>query len=167
MRNDFRPYVHRCFEVFSGTDEKEWHDPNIYAQGYTQSAPQPLETIIESAIRILFSGDEREKLEKQVTEVRLKLRNGWASVPTLNLGNIVIPTPGQNSFENDQFVLNAAPLLIEYLHTLGIMTSEQAEELVARKLTNYIVHKSKFQLSRSKATEIVSQIVPSERREVA
>ena len=161
-QTDFRPYVHRFFEVFSGTSKEVWHDPGIYTGRNTQSSSQPLDIIVSSTIEALFTGVERVQLEAQLADARLKMRNGYASVPRLFLGNIVMPTPGQKDINSDGFVLNAAPLLIEYLHTLGIMSPEQAEEVVSRKLENYFVHRAGFQLSRDRAIQVVSQLKPSQ-----
>jgi len=151
--NDYRPYLHRVLELFSGRHEPpEWHDSSIYRS----QDDSRLDSFVDSSLSLLFTGEERVQMEARLADARLKMRNGYASVPKLCLGNIVMPTPGMKSVERDEFVLNASPLLVEYLHTLGVMSQEQAEAVVSRKLENYFVHRAGFQLSRGRAVEIIS-----------
>jgi len=154
---DFHPYIHRALEIFAGVPQKDWHNPAIYG-----GLDKRIEQVSDLTLSLLFTGEERVQMEARLADARLKMRNGYASVPKLCLGNIVMPTPGMKAIERDQFVLNASPLLVEYLHKLGVMTPEQAEEVVSRKLENYFVHRAGFQLSRDRAIQVVSQLKPSQ-----
>jgi len=158
-KTDFRPYVHRALELYAEVPQEKYHDPRLYQRFDTQINEQrQIEQVSDLTIETLFTGEEREVLEKQMKDARLNMRNGYASVPRLCLGNIVMPNPGMKSVERDEFVANAAPLLVEYLHTLGVMTPVQAEEVVTRKLENYFVHKAGFQLSRGRAIEVIGSL---------
>ena len=113
---------------------------------------------VDRAIEILFTGDERNSIIEKVNQARLRTRSSWQSVPRLSLGAIKLPTPGQRDIRTDEFVMNAAPLLIEQLSAYGIMGEEDAEKVVAQRLSNYFVHQGGFQLNRERAREIVGSL---------
>jgi hypothetical protein len=153
---DFRPYVHRALELYAGlvkAPREKWHDPSIYSNDQDK-----LEKIIDVSIPILFSGEELGQIERQIEEARLRMRNMYVSVPRLSLGNIVLPNPGQKDISQDDFVMQGAPLLVEYLSSLGIMPAVKAEEVVTRRLENYFVHRTGFQLSRERAIAIIDSL---------
>lgn len=161
--NDYRPYFHRVMEIAAGYQREQWHDPKIYR------GEDRLEKILDSEIDFLFTGEDRTEIKTRIEEARLKMRSGWASVPKLNLGLVTLPNAGQRDIRTDEFVVEAAPYLIEYLHQLGVMASEEAEEIVFRKLTNYFVHDRGFQLNRERAEQIVGNLknAPKTKEEVA
>jgi len=152
-KTDFRPYVHRALELYAGIPQEDWHDPRIYL-----GVDKQIDKISDLTIATLFSGEERVQMQRQLADARLSMRNGYASVPRLSLGPIRLPTPGMKDIEKSEFVIDAAPLLVEYLHTLGVMTPIEAEEVVARKLTHYLVHNGDFQLSRKRAVEVLGSL---------
>jgi hypothetical protein len=114
--------------------------------------------MVNTALETLFTGEERTALEGKLETAKLRMRKGWASVPKLSLGAVSLPSPGQKNVRDDKFVTEAAPLFVEYMSTLGVMTEQEAEELMARKLTNYFIHNGGFQVNRDTAREIVGQL---------
>ena len=152
---DFRPYMHRIFEVWSGTPKEDWHNPLIYSQN---GNIRELEQVIDSTVDLLFTGSERTEIEDKLKQAKLSMRKGWASVPRLSLGAVKLPTPGQNNALNDDFVTEAAPLFVEYMSTLGVMDAQEAEAIMAQRLTNYFIHKAGFQLNRSRAESLVDSL---------
>ncbi|HJO15027.1 MAG TPA: hypothetical protein QGG70_03180 [Candidatus Pacearchaeota archaeon] len=156
IEGDFRPYLHRIIEVHFGISKDQWHDPSIYTQH--DSNQEQLDTMVNTALETLFTGEERTALEGKLETAKLRMRKGWASVPKLSLGAVSLPSPGQKNVRDDKFVTEAAPLFVEYMSTLGVMTEQEAEELMARKLTNYFIHNGGFQVNRDTAREIVGQL---------
>lgn len=128
---------------------------------------QQLEKIVGNAVDILFTGDEKERVQRKIAEAQIRMRKSWASVPRLNLGPINLPTPGQKDITTDEFVVNAAPYVVESLHTLGIMNYDEAEQVVARQLTNYLVHRGGFQLSRISANKILTQLKNQDTKKIS
>ncbi|GEM_PF-3082843 len=163
---DFRPYIQRMLELYADMPKKEWHDPALYGKPRSRhSSPNPvLDPTVLVTIATLFTGDERETLEKRVHEAQLKLRGSWQSVPRLNLGQTILPAPGQRHIRDDEFVVRGSTYLVEQLTSLGIMKRKEAEKLVARKLEHYLVHRSGFQLSRERARTILTQFEEPQNR---
>ncbi|MEN9626201.1 MAG: hypothetical protein RL557_529, partial [archaeon] len=126
---DFRPWIHRVLETYKGVPRSEWHDPSLYVPNTT--SPQ-LESVVNNTLDILFTGEERAALQNNLETAKLNMRKSWASIPRLSLGAIKLPTPGQRSIERDEFVMNAAPFFVEYLSSLGVMESDEAERLMAQ-----------------------------------
>ncbi len=114
--------------------------------------------LLETTLSILFTEQEGKELGRRINEARLQMRGSWGSVPRLSLGAIQIPNPGQKDVRTDEFVVNASSYLVESLSHFGIMSSEEAEEMIARRLQNYFVHKGGFQLNRERAAGIVSKL---------
>lgn len=107
---------------------------------------------LERVVSVLFT-------DVEAADINARLRGGsMPSVPRLSIGPTKIPSPGQKNVEDDELVINGAPLLVERLSSLGVMKPNEAEALVARKLENYFVHNSGFQLSREKALEILEKL---------
>lgn len=159
---DYRPIMQRAFELFTDTpNQLQLNQIKIKSRGNISAE---LGIVIDQTIGILFAGEEREKIERQIKEARLKMRNQWQSVPRLNLGPIQLPTPGQKNVLTDEFVRDNSPYLVEYLATLGVMSVEEAEQLVARKLTHHIIHNSEYQLSRQHAHDIVRSLKSPKKR---
>jgi hypothetical protein len=165
-KEDFRPYFRRTLELIVGVPKEQWHDPRIY-HSENQKEDPTLNSLVDTSIKILFSGDERISIEQRVAEARLRIREGYISVPKLSLGNIILPNPGMKVVESDEFVLSAAPYVVEYLSALGVLDSKRAEELIAKKLENYFVHRRGFQLSMDKAVEILSQLKQADYQETS
>ena len=152
---DFRPWMHRMMELYSEVPKEKWHDPRIYSNSVSRTE---LERVVDTAISALFTGDEHARLRAQVEQARLKVGNQWASIPRLNLGLTEMPVPGQHDVRKDEFVTHAAPYLVEYLSSLGVMPAQEAEALISRRLTNYFVHRTGYQVSAGNARRIVDEI---------
>lgn len=143
-------------------------DPRVEFLYQIQTGNHPLQTkgtsykikeqerIVDTALDVLLTGNEREQIRSKIDEARLKMRANWMSVPRLNLSAIRLPNPGQRDVTTDSFVTEAVPYVVEYLSNLGVMSVEEAEDLAVRRLTNYFVHNSGYQLSRTNAQKIVN-----------
>ncbi|MAG28056.1 hypothetical protein CMI47_21225 [Candidatus Pacearchaeota archaeon] len=152
---DFRPFLHRALEAYAEIPRNEWHNPLIYSESFDIQA---LDSVVNQTVETLFTGEERIALENKLETARLRMRKGWASIPKLSIGAVKLPTPGQKNVRDDSFVTEAAPFFIEYMSALGIMDEAEAEEVMARKLTNYFVHHGGFQLNQDRARQIVGQL---------
>lgn len=144
---DFRPYLHRMLELYRGVLRRAWHDPRQYL---TQDAPYP--DALNRALALLFP----EELDARTG--RLSLRDGFASVPRLNLGAVQLPAPGLATLADSEFVQHGAPLVIEYLSTR--MDRRQAEALVEQRVTQYYLHR--VQKSRTDAHRLLGGLRASE-----
>ncbi len=152
---DFRPYVHRMLELYAGISQHYWHEPSKYT-------PDPAEVLIAHSLTTLFTGEERETLERKLCAAKLQMKKGWASVPRLNLGNVQLPTPGQKDVRDDSYIVDGGMLLVEHLAALNVMSREEAEALIARRLEHYLLHKSGYQLSRGRAGTILNTLNETE-----
>lgn len=152
LKQDFRPYIARVFEAWC-LPEEDWQDPSFYL-----NENKDVEKFLDTTVETFFTGEERQRIERQINDARLKMRGTWLSIPRLNLGAIKLPTPGQRDITTDQFVVEAVPYVVEYLSTLGIMSHEEAERTLSQKLTNYFFHNTGFQLSRDRAKSIVDSL---------
>ncbi len=121
------------------------------------SEPYDLNPTLEA----LFEGTELASMKEKIRTSKLKMRDGWASVPRLSLGAIKIPEPGKKKVMDDEFVLNGALYLVECLDSLGVMSRKEAEDLAKRKLENYFVNQAGGQMSRERMMKIVSGLKES------
>lgn len=153
-KTDFRPYFARTVEIFSGIPRGKWHNPRFYTENLRDDSIEIKNNILE----LLFSAEERKNLESKLEGARLNMRDGWMSVPRLSLGAIKLPTPGMKDIQRDEFVTKAAPLFVEYLSDMGLMEKKEAQKLMLRKLLNYFIHKSGFQLNSEIAMNIVKRL---------
>lgn len=154
LSTDYRPYIHRMMELYAHVPQEQWHDPMIYnSNEQMQAKAQAMNAlnIIDEAVGMLFSGDERAGLEKSMKNARLQAKKDWASVPRLNLGAIRLPGLSNGKYD---FLVQSTPLVIEYLHRWTSMAREDAEELIARRLAHCLMHDTDAQVSYDRAIEI-------------
>ena len=142
---DYRTFVHRMLEHFAGVPKEKWHDSKVYSENNGLST-------IASYVKMLFPESEAAELAKQM---KLRMQGGFGSVPRLSLGIKQLPNPGTDLAG---YIANGAPLLVEYLHQLGIMSPAEARDMVAKRVTNYIMHQTSFQRSPQEARQIIQAL---------
>lgn len=142
---DFRPWVHRSLEVMSKTPSEFWHNPIMYTN--------PAEIVLERSLEILCEDQQKQTIKDQIRKSSQLQLFEFESVPRLNLGAFLLPDNRIGETE----VLEAAPLVIENLSRIGIMSREEAENLYVKKLTSNYLSKG-FQQSRRKAKRILKTI---------
>ncbi|MEN9626284.1 MAG: SNF2-related domain [archaeon] len=153
---DFRLYIHRMIELFFEVPRKKWHSPSIYSSHPHTTDMKQLESVLDATLPLLFSGTEQTEFANRIQEAKLRMRNGYASVPTLNLGALQMPTPGQRNVMNDQFVMTGATYLVEVLSHYGQMPRDEALQTMTQKLTNYFM--GRFQVSRESARQVIKSL---------
>lgn len=156
---DFRPYLHRLIELYNDVPVEKRHDPSIYSsesQARREMNANGLEQVISRTIESLFTGDERTNMKKRFEEAKLVVNGQWSSIPKMNLGLVILPKIGGRENEVET-ILGGAALLANILSYTGVMPKEEAERMMAQRLTNRITG-SEFQLTRENAARVLEQL---------
>lgn len=146
---DYRPYLHRMLELYWEIPKFKWHNPAVYLpHDPTSMAQYATQAVLEKAIVALFP--ERPAF---LEDARMRLRAGFASVPSLNLGPTRLPAPGQQDHSQD-YLVQGGTLLVELL--AGSMGREEAEALVLQRLERHYL--SQMQISRAHAQDCFARL---------
>lgn len=159
LPDDYRPYLHRMFESLTGISRAKWHDPSIYSK--QNETPEEvsqlnLKQAMDYAMSTLFTASERKDLDKRM---KVEMRLGkWQSIPRLNVGLTELPAPGNRELSEYDNLVAGGYLIIEQLTQLNVMSREEAEAIVTRKMINHIIHNTKFQRSRDNALVVLQSL---------
>ena len=142
FHGDYRPFLHRMLEMFANVQKNKWHNPAMYT-----GTP-----LIDEALPQYFTPQEVASI-KEHERAFFQSRRDFASVPRLNLGPIVLPTPGADIatqlYDRGQFV-------VEYLSQIGYMSRQEATALIAQRVINHLMQD--FQRSPEAARTILGKL---------
>jgi hypothetical protein len=105
-------------------------------------------------VDIIFSGDEQVALQKQLGSARFNTRRGTISVPRLSLGAVNLPAPKGRDASQDALMISGVPLFVEQVSQLGIMSEENALDLLKNRLAQFYIHGTEYQFGVEQAIAV-------------
>ncbi|MBI4439140.1 hypothetical protein HY640_04365 [Candidatus Woesearchaeota archaeon] len=153
---DYRPFVQRMLELFSKKSPDELHNPSDYwNDGNFAVAHTEISSFVQDYSGLIFDLSQSGLASRVAEQARLVPGRVWASVPKLSLGIKSLPSPAVNL---DGYVVSGAPLMVELLSELGIMSLAEARATVAQRVANYVMRNTRFQHSPADAQRILASI---------
>ncbi len=157
QKEDYREMLWKMISLYAGkpdapwisqsTNLESWYDARLSDSGSQSTGRTEFIASIDALLTRFFSGKELDALKSQMHK-RLSLRS-YHSLPKLNLGISVLPSP------NLAQKIEQADQLVAYISMLGIMSEEEAQELLMQKVSTALVHDPLFQKSDQHALQLI------------